>query len=769
MYPPGQDPAYRTSPYASRGMHRADELKSTSNSMRDMLSVVTARKTEGPPTDEDEDLLKKAQDEFRRVESWESDWRHRAKEELKFVDGLDHWDAGMKEERRGRPCLTFDRIGPSVDQVVNDARQNPPEAKVSPVGAGADVDLAQTLQGLIRNIDQDSSASIAYLTAYEHAVKIGRGWWRIHFEFEDDNANDERAFYQKIIIKRVRNPFSVYPDPAAEEFDYSDMSFCFITEDISLDLFKRLHPNSHTAGFSNFEGIGDKIKSEWFPNGAVRVAEYWWVETIDELIVQLADGSVMLGSEAPHGASIINKRLRKRRVVKGAKLTGTEVLERWTWPGRWIPIVPVLGKEIWKEDRITLRGMVRPAMDSNLAFDWMMSKEAETIGLTSIAQWLVAEGQMEGYEYQWAQANRKALPFLEYKTFVNGQQVAPPQRIVEGPRTGDIVQAIAHLDEATKTNLSTWNPSLGAPSPEASGRAITARQREADNAHFNYHDNLARSMRHSARIELDLIPHVYNEQRVVSITDPDGSNKQILLNAPMMMKGLQKIFRTQSAARCDVTMGSGPSYASRRAEGGDKLLQLVPVIPGLMQRAPDLVVKALDIPDGDVIADRIRPPDVQAENEGQAPIPPQIQGLLTQQHQMIGLLSAQVTALTDVVKNKVIEIESRERIATQHEEHQDFRAALASKQAIGAQIVEHTHDAMQRDLDRRADLLHTAISVEQDAQQQAQAQQQNSGAAPGPGSSPQAQPAAPGPVAPPSNPPAAPAAPAGPPANPHGV
>src|SRR5579872_925430 len=250
--------------FPPRGIDPDSPLKIHSNSPGARLTTVSAsRKTEAPPKEEDDTLLARAREDFSRCVAWESKWREKARKELEFVDALEHWDPGMKTERAGRPCLVFDRIGPSIDQVVNDARQNPPEPRVSAVGAGADKETADIVQGMLRNIDQDSSAIIAYLTAYEHAVKIGRGWWRIDFAWENDGLDlDASSFQQKIVIKRVRNPFSVYPDPGAVELDYSDFRDSSVTENLSLRAYKEQYPDSMVSGLSSFESIGDNIRGE---------------------------------------------------------------------------------------------------------------------------------------------------------------------------------------------------------------------------------------------------------------------------------------------------------------------------------------------------------------------------------------------------------------------------------------------------------------------------------------------------------------------------
>jgi hypothetical protein len=275
VYPPN-DPGSNTiypSPPPSEPLAVPATLP-VSASLRTPLVQVSARAPEAPPNP-DTELLREAHERFLVCLAAEGSMRKEWLAELNFVDGLEHWDADMKQERKGRPCLVYDRIGPSIDMVVNDMRQNPPEAKVIPVGDGSDKYTSEILQGMLRNIDQDSGAEVAYMTAYEHAVKIGRGWWRIVLEYEGDNS-----FEQKLVVKRVPNPLSIYPDPAAIEHDYSDMMYLFATEDLSRSLFEQLYPNAETSSI-DFESAGNVKGAEWYPDGSIRVAEYWKV-TIEQ-------------------------------------------------------------------------------------------------------------------------------------------------------------------------------------------------------------------------------------------------------------------------------------------------------------------------------------------------------------------------------------------------------------------------------------------------------------------------------------------------------
>src|SRR5690349_7418021 len=112
-----------------------------------------------------DDLLREARERFSEAMDAELDNRVQAEADLRFA-ALEQWDDAVREQRRreGRPCLVMDRIGQVVRQVTGDARLNPPGIKVRPVDSGSDPKTAETLTGLIRNIEAASNAETAYIS-----------------------------------------------------------------------------------------------------------------------------------------------------------------------------------------------------------------------------------------------------------------------------------------------------------------------------------------------------------------------------------------------------------------------------------------------------------------------------------------------------------------------------------------------------------------------------------------------------------------------------
>jgi hypothetical protein len=219
-----------------------------------------------------EEFLSLARDRFRQSAEAESRIRAQMIDALRFRLPENQWPENIRRQREqeSRPCLSIDRLGNFVKQVVNDIRQKRPAGKVRPIDDQGDVRTAEALQGIIRQTERVSNADKVRAWAAEYAVSIGRGWYRIVTETIDEKTRD-----QQILVKRIKNPFTVYPDPFAEEPDYSDMEFCFVREKMRKAVYKERFPDSELASIQQWTGIGDRWSSEWVEEDAVYVAEYW--------------------------------------------------------------------------------------------------------------------------------------------------------------------------------------------------------------------------------------------------------------------------------------------------------------------------------------------------------------------------------------------------------------------------------------------------------------------------------------------------------------
>jgi hypothetical protein len=636
--------------------------------------------SEGAPlTEEDQDkkLLQEAKDFLKLAEEAEADIRREALDDILFSSG-EQWDAQVRasREQKRRPCLTINRLPQFIRQVTNDQRQNRPSIKVHPVDDRADVETAKVIQGLIRHIEYNSSADSARDNAFDGAVRGGFGYYRVTTEYRDSDT-----FEQDILIKRIRNQFSVYADPYSQEPDGSDWKKASIVEDLSPEDFRAQFPNAKLSAAGAWESYGN-TEPDWVKGDHARVAEYFYVKFDEKTLCLLDNGQTVLKDELPQylaslppviatdGSPILPQVVRERpsqvRRVCWCKHNGVEILEKGEWAGKYIPIIPVYGEELYIDGKRTLKGIVRDAKDPQRMLNVWKSAETEAIGLAPKAPWVADAKTIEGYEDVWANANTENYSVLPF----NARPDAPaPQRQSFEPAVQAITQAAMLAADDLKATTGIYDASLGARSNEQSGIAIQRRNVQAQTSNFHFTDNLSRSIRHEGRILIDLIPHIYDTERAARIIGEDGTEEIVKLNAPTDKMGPdgKPLIYDLKTGKYDAIVDVGPSYASKRQEAASAMQELSKSIPAIGQAAPDLVVKFMDVPGAQELADRLKktlPPGfIDDPSQKQQPIPPQVQAQIQQMQMALEQADKDRADLLKERESKLIEIESRERIA----------------------------------------------------------------------------------------------------------
>ena len=552
-------------------------------------------------------------------------------DDLKFYAGSpdNHWQwpadvlatrgAVQGQTINARPCLTINKLPQHVRQVTNDQRQNRPGAKVIPVDDKADVQVAEIFNGMIRHIEYLSDADVAYDTACENQVSYGEGYLRLLTEYCDDNTFD-----QDIKIGRIRNSFSVYMDPMIQDPTGADAKYCFITEDLTRAEYERQYPNAAPITTLQSLGVGDQSISNWLNEDTIRVADYYYID-YDRATLNLYPGNITAFDGSPEDKQLKAiygkpKRSREsdRQKVKYCKINGYEILEERDWAGKWIPVIRIVGNEFEVDGRLYVSGLVRNAKDAQRMYNYWVSQEAEMLALAPKAPFIGYGGQFEGYEDKWKTANTTNWPYLEVNPDVTdgqGSALPLPQRAQPPMASSGLLQAKSGASEDIKSTTGQYNASLGMGSNERSGKAILARQREGDVGTYHYGDNLARGVRHVARQLVDLIPKIYDTQRIARIIGEDGETKMIKIN-PDQAEPVNKIVDEQgivmekiynpSVGKYDVVATTGPGYATKRQEALEAMAQLLQGNPQLWAVAGDLFVKNMDWPGAQEMAKRFK-------------------------------------------------------------------------------------------------------------------------------------------------------------------
>ena len=601
--------------------------------MADPTGIVAAANVAagGKPLKSDSDILTVARVRLDQAVSALAESREDEIDDLRFYAGSPdnqwQWPADVLATRgavqgqtiNARPTLTINKLPQHVHQVTNDMRQNRPGAKVIPVDDNADVEVADVLNGMIRHIEYISDADVAYDTACENQVAYGEGYIRILTEYCDPNTFD-----QDIKIGRVRNSFSVYMDPLIQDPTGADAKWCFITEDVTKAEYERMYPDAAPISTLQSLGVGDQSISNWLNEDTVRIADYYYID-YEKATLNLYPGNITAFADTPEDKdlrAIYGKPKRTREVqnpkVKYCKINGYEILEKADWAGEWIPVVRIVGNEFEVDGRLYVSGLVRNAKDAQRMYNYWVSQEAEMLALAPKAPFIGYGGQFEGYEDKWKTANTNNWPYLEVNPDVTDGQgaVLPlPQRAQPPMASSGLLQAKSGAAEDIKSTTGQYNASLGMGSNERSGKAILARQKEGDVGTYHYGDNLARGVRHIARQLIDLIPKIYDTQRIARIIGEDGETKMVKIN-PEQPQPVNKIVDERGVViekiynpglgKYDVVATTGPGYATKRQEALEAMAQLLQGNPQLWQVAGDLFVKNMDWPGAQEMSQRFK-------------------------------------------------------------------------------------------------------------------------------------------------------------------
>lgn len=568
---------------------------------------------------EAEEILKEARARFKLAVEAEQDNRDLALDDLKFLNG-EQWDEAALKFRKGRPCLTINRLPQYVRQVVNEQRKTRPAIEVIPGDSKASKPTAEVIQGLVRHIERSSRARIAYDTAFEYAVSCGFGHFRVTTGYVDDESFD-----QEIRIETIDNPFLVYRDPGAKELDHSDDLFTFVSEFVDAEEFEEKYGFAPTP----FEeaGGGDEL-APWFDGDKVRVAEYWRVKCEDSEIHALSDGNTITGAInaemkatlAELGVTVKATRKTEKKTVEQYLITHDKVLKRAEWKGKYIPILTSLGGVLNIEGERKVSSLIRFAKDPARMYNYWASSETELVALQPKAPFIGAEGAFDGHENKWSRANNDNVAYLEYVP-VDGQP--PPQRQTFGGLPAGVREGRMAAAEDIKAVIGMYDASMGAKSNETSGVAIKARQQEGDTGTYHYIDNHARSIEQCGRIIIDLLPKVYDTARVVRIIGKNDEEQMVQINQMFIDQATgQEVLHELNVGKYEVAVRVGPSFESKRQEMVAAMVELSAANPQILQVAGDLVLKNMDFPQAEQIAERLYmtlPPAMRGEQPQPSP------------------------------------------------------------------------------------------------------------------------------------------------------
>jgi Skp family chaperone for outer membrane proteins len=633
------------------------------------------------------DLLYTAKKRFRYGRTQESTNREEGIEDLKFLKGS-QWSSADATSRaaEGRPCITENRLPTFANQITNDQRQNRPAINISPMGGKAGRKDAKILRGMIRAIERDCNADIAYDTGFASAVHNGWGFWRIRTEYESEDSFD-----MVIVIDPIENPMNVVADPTKRGLK---KEWCFITEMVPREDFERDYPDADQMPWSEV-GVSEADK-DWITQEEIRVAEYYytafekrdlvmldngfkgWEDELDDLVKQRIKNKSL---------DVVTRRSVQCTKIKWCKLTANEVLEERELDGQYIPVIECDGTRVNVNGKVSKKGIIRDAKGPQSMINYYKTLEAENVALQPKAPWIMEEGQVEGHEDKWRSANKRSFSYLLYKgTNIGGKAAPPPQRQPFAGPPAAILEAQKGNIEAMKAVTGIrFDATMSERMSDESGRAIRELNKNANLGAYHYIDNYGRALKETGAIMIDLIPHTYDTKRMVAVLDDAGADESVMINPnltagygesqtthPDGHQGVMKMFNPK-VGRYQVTVTVGPSYATKRIEASASQMEFAKAMPMVASHVADLIAKNSDWEGAEEFATRLAkmlPPNLITPERSD--MSPQIQALIQSLNGELQKAQQQMAAMA-----KELQDHDKDRDVMYEKIAKDFEAKMA--------------------------------------------------------------------------------------------
>lgn len=591
------------------------------------------------------EVVLEAQKRLAACLAWEGDARILWLQDVKFANGDSdngyQWPMDIRQDRDllDKPCLTVNKTRQHNLQIINDAKKNKPGITYRPTGGGASYESAQAWNSLARNMEYQSNASAIYDLATRFQVEGGIGYWRFKTDWESEDSMN-----QEIYLVPVVNPLAVFLDPDAQEADKSDGRFGLVFEDIPKEDFDKRWPKFKNLGNTVLGGSAD-----WISKDHVRICEYYRkVETKDHLAI--VEGESIFKSQVAGNVwdaldldSIPNREVMKEQ-VEYYFIIGDEVAEKRDWPGKYIPIVALIGEETIIEGRLDRKGHTRALKDAQRMYNYWSSSAVEFGALQTKTPWLAAAEALEGYETYWNDANKINTSVLTYNARDETGQILPPPQRIEPPVAAPVALSGMEIAAREMEMVSgQYSAQMGAPGNERTGKAIQERQRQGATSSYHFIDQLAISIRFTGKIFMDLARKIYDTEKVMNVFAADGSNFELKLDPNLQEVYQQELDKNQEVAKrilnpllgkYEVQADIGPAYATKREEAFNAFTLILTQAPQLAQIIGDLLLKAGDFPMADEAAIRLKrmvPPQAlgKGPSESEQMLQAQIQNLTT--------------------------------------------------------------------------------------------------------------------------------------------
>jgi len=210
------------------------------------------------------------------------------------------------------------------------------------------------------------------------------------------------------------------------------------------------------------------------------------------------------------------------------KIAGNYVLDKTEFPSEQLPLVFVDNNSYYeKSGKQICRSFFGDAKDTQRYINYLRTQSAHILKISRYDQWIGSKKNVSSNDTarNWRDPNniQGMLTYDESPTGAKPEQLRPPEL------SASLFQQYQLAIEDLYTSTGLYPARMGNNGDEASGRAIDARTRQGSYSTYVFRNSINRATATGGEIVNEMIPRVYDTERVLALMTPDEEKERIKL------------------------------------------------------------------------------------------------------------------------------------------------------------------------------------------------------------------------------------------------
>ena len=343
-------------------------------------------------------------------------------------------------------------------------------------------------------------------------------------------------------------------------------------------------------------------------------------EEVEEIPIE-EDYDMMTLWDDGEPVRIEDKRKFKSYKIWHYKIAGDYILEDGEFPAEQLPVIFMDQNSFYdKNGKQICRSFFGDCRDTQRYINYIRTQSAFILKISRYDQFIGSKKNVQGLDTQrnWRDPNsvQGLLAYDESPSGAKPEQLRPPEL------SASLLQQyeIAIQDLYLATGL--YPTQLGQQGNEVSGSAIDARTRQGSYATYCFFNSVNRAITTGGSVVNEMIPRVYDSERVITLMMPDEGMKNITVNKQMDDYG-ELIENDIRKGTYEVRLKAGPSFEGQKEQALQSLREVLQADPETFKLVADLYADNLPLSNNLEIKNRLKtivPPEIiEAGKTGKMP------------------------------------------------------------------------------------------------------------------------------------------------------